>query len=97
MQTEQRRIRLSEVDDETVQKIILLREQGFSHRRIAATVGLSHGSVMRLVKWQETGEKPKAAKAVLVFSPLVSLLDLNARFRVPTGTIDGAGAHEPLS
>jgi CRISPR-associated protein Cas1 len=69
MQTKQQRIRLSEVDRETVQKILLLRGQGVSHRVIAKDVGLSHGSVMRLVKWQETGEKPKATKATIPKRP----------------------------
>jgi CRISP-associated protein Cas1 len=65
----QHRIRLAEVDRKTVQRILLLREQGISHRRIAKAVDLSHGSVMRIVKWQETGEKPKAAKATIPKRP----------------------------
>jgi hypothetical protein len=32
-------------------------------------VGLSHGSVMRVVKWQETGEKPKGTKAAIPKRP----------------------------
>lgn len=64
-----RRIRLSNVDPKTIQEILRLRGNGLSHRRIAATVGLSHGSVMRLVKWQETGEKPTAPKAVIPKRP----------------------------
>jgi CRISP-associated protein Cas1 len=69
MQQERHRIRLSEVDHSTVRKIMQLREQGIALRKIAIVVGLSHGSVMRIVKWQETGEKPKAAKASLPKRP----------------------------
>jgi hypothetical protein len=63
MQQKQHRMRLSEIDRETVQKILLLRRQGASYRRIATAVSLSHGSVMRILKWQNTGEEPKTAKA----------------------------------
>src|SRR6185436_2253409 len=63
------RIRLSEVNRSTVQTIMQLREQGISHRKIATAVGLSHGSVMRIVKWQETGEKPKSAKPAIPKRP----------------------------
>jgi CRISP-associated protein Cas1 len=64
-----RRTRLSEVEPETIQEVLTLREQGLSHRRIATAVGLSHGSVMRIVKWQETGERPKASKATIPKRP----------------------------
>jgi hypothetical protein len=69
MQQKQHRIRLSDVDRETTQQIMLLREQGSSYRAIATTVGLSHGSVMRVVKWQQIGEKPKAWKASIPRRP----------------------------
>jgi CRISPR-associated protein Cas1 len=69
MQQERHRIRLSEVNRSTVQTIMQLREQGISHRKIATAVGLSHGSVMRIVKWQETGEKPKSAKPAIPKRP----------------------------
>jgi CRISPR-associated protein Cas1 len=69
MQQERHRIRLSEVDHSTVQKIMRLREQGISHRKIATALDLSHGSVMRIVKWQETGEKPKAARPAIPKRP----------------------------
>lgn len=32
-------------------------------------VGLSHGTVMRIVKWQETGEKPKPSKPAIPSRP----------------------------
>jgi hypothetical protein len=69
MLKEKRRTRLSEVDPETIQRILGFREQGFSHRRTATAVGLSHGSVMRIVRWQETGARPKASKATLPKRP----------------------------
>lgn len=46
MLNEKRRIRLSDVDPKTIRKILQLRGRGVSHRRIAAAVGLSHGSVV---------------------------------------------------
>src|SRR5262245_49632062 len=69
MQKNQHRTRLSEVDRDTVQKIALLRKQGFSLRRIATVVNLSHGSVRRILKWQETGETPKPSRATIPKRP----------------------------
>ena len=69
MLKEKNRIRLSEVNHETTELIIQLRKQRHSHRKIASVVGISHGSVMRILKWQETGEKPKPSKPAIPTRP----------------------------
>jgi CRISPR-associated protein Cas1 len=50
-----KRSRLDEIPKESLQRIIILREAGHSHRKIAADVGLSHGSVQRLLKREASG------------------------------------------
>jgi hypothetical protein len=52
-------VRIADLNSAVVQKIVALRQQGVAYRKIAAAVGLSHGSVMRVIEWQETGQRPK--------------------------------------
>jgi CRISP-associated protein Cas1 len=53
-----KRLRLAELSEQAVQNIVALRQAGNSFRNIAANLGLSHGSVQRLLKQQATGMKP---------------------------------------
>ena len=55
---------LRELTQETVQQILALRNDGNSFRKIASTIGLSHGSVQRVLKREISGkeivrEKPR--------------------------------------
>jgi hypothetical protein len=50
------RTRLSELAQETVQEILTLRERGTPFRKIASSVGISYGSVIRLVNRETKGD-----------------------------------------
>ena len=54
---------------EATAKIVALRHQGLSLRQIGAKVGLSHGSVGRLLKSQETGQTPRPSKPAIPRRP----------------------------
>lgn len=47
---QKKRIRLSELSDDTVGRIVALRNAGHSFREIGTELGLAHGSVMRVFK-----------------------------------------------
>jgi CRISP-associated protein Cas1 len=49
------RTRLSELTRGTVQEILTLRDHGMPLRKIASSVGISHGSVIRLIKRETNG------------------------------------------
>ncbi len=64
-----RLVRLAQLDAQALQQILALKNGGLSHRKIAANVGISHGSVARILQWQETGEKPKPSKPAIPKRP----------------------------
>src|SRR5579883_3276802 len=64
-----RRLNKLSIEHQLIATISKLRNSGLSHRKIAAEVGLSHGSVQRILKWQETGEKPGPSKPAIPKRP----------------------------
>ena len=63
------RAHLKELTPECIDQIRSLRNEGLSLRQIAAAVGLSHGSVGRILKSQGTGQDPTPSKPAIPKRP----------------------------
>ena len=63
------RKRLKDVSIERISEMRALRTQGLSLRQIGVEVGLSHGSVRRILKSQATGQDPKPSKPAIPRRP----------------------------
>jgi CRISP-associated protein Cas1 len=59
----------SEPKSADVKQIITLRQDGFSHRQIAAQVGLSHGYIGRILKSEGVGQPLKPLKSAMPRRP----------------------------
>ena len=62
-------MQLSELEDHILRQIISLRRSGSSLRQIGAKVGLSHGSVGRVLKSQADSQDPKPSKPAIPRRP----------------------------